>query len=55
MKNASFFTGTIESFFEKEYLKYKGEKIFAICNYVPAFDQFKLISKNIQNHYIFYP
>lgn len=54
-KNTTHYTMSIQEFIKKELPKYKGKKVYAICNYVPDADARDLVTMALENFMVYYP
>lgn len=56
-KNSQYYLMTIKEFIQTELPRFKDEKLFAICSYVPPWhdDNEKLVRENFKHLFVYYP
>lgn len=54
-ENATHYTMSVQEFIKEELPKYKGKKVYAICNYVPDADARDLVTMACDNFMVYYP
>lgn len=54
-ENTTHYVMSIQEFIKKELPKYKGKKVYAICNYVPDEDARDLVTMACENFMVYYP
>ena len=54
-ENTTHYIMSIQEFIKKELPKYKGKKVYAICNYVPDEDARDLVTMACENFMVYYP
>lgn len=54
-ENTIHYTMSIQEFIKEELPRYKGKKVYAICNYVPDADARDLVAMACENFMVYYP
>lgn len=54
-ENTTHYVMSIQEFIKKELPKYKGKKVYAICNYVPDAEAKDLVTMACENFMVYYP
>lgn len=54
-ENTTHYVMSIQEFIKEELPKYKGKKVYAICNYVPDADARDLVTMVCENFMVYYP
>lgn len=54
-ENTTHYTMSIQEFIKEELPKYKGKKVYAICNYVPDTEARDLVAMACENFMVYYP